>query len=150
MVVDVDDLSGTYVGAGDILGDIEPAGRPLVVYAYLSTEDASGLTPGVPAQVSFGAGIGATYGYTKGVVDSVSRYPVDPANVETIAESSSIVDEVRALGPAKQIVVRLTPASTPSGLAWGHGQGPPGRVPTGLPASVQFVVGSHHPISNVL
>jgi hypothetical protein len=89
-------------------------------------------------------------GYTKGMVDSVSQYPVDPANAGSIAANASFVDQVKALGPVKEVIVTLTPSSTPSGLAWARGQGPPGKLPPGLPISVQFLVGSHHPISNVI
>jgi biotin carboxyl carrier protein len=150
VVIDTYHVSGTYVGAGQTLALIQPADQPLVVYSFVPTEKASGLIRGVPAQVTFGAGIGAAYGYTKGVVDSVSQYPVDPASAQDIAENTSIADTVKALGPSKEVIVTLTPSATPSGLAWARGQGPPGKPPPGLPISVQFVVGSHHPISNVI
>jgi hypothetical protein len=150
VVVDVYHLSGTYQDVNQDVALIQPTGRPLVVYSFVPTEKASGLRRGVPAQVTFGAGVGAALGYAKGVVDSVSQYPVDPAIVQDLTESTSIADAVRAQGPSKEVVVTLTPSRTPSGLAWARGQGPPGRLPPGLPIDVQFVLGSHHPISNVI
>jgi hypothetical protein len=149
VVVDADQLSGTYQNAGHTLGLIQPSGRPLVVYSYVSDLQAPVIHPGVAVQVTFG-GVGGTYGYAKGVVSTVSQYPVDPATVEILTGNASLADVVKGFGPSKEIVIRMTPSSTPSGLAWSRGQGPPGKLPPGLPIDVQFVVGTHHPISNVI
>jgi hypothetical protein len=149
VVVDADQLSATYQGAGHTLGLIQPSGRELVVYSYVSDLKAPPIHPGIAAQVTFG-GVGGAYGYAKGIVTSVSQYPVDPATVDTLTGSAALADVVRGFGPSKEIIITMTPSSTPSGLAWASGQGPPGKLPSGLPIDVQFVVGSHHPISNVI
>src|SRR5207302_11126876 len=62
-------------------------------------------------------GIGATYGFAKGVVASVSPYPVDPATVQALTANTSLADVARGLGPIREVIVALTPSSTPSGLA---------------------------------
>jgi hypothetical protein len=149
VVVNVYHLAGTYQAAGQTVGVIQPSGRPLVAYTYVSDLQAPALHRGLAAQVTFG-GTGAAYGYAKGVVASVSQYPVDPATVQSLTANTSLADVAKGLGPVKEVIVTLTPASTPSGLAWARGQGPPGQLPPGLPIDVQFVVGSHHPISNVI
>lgn len=150
VVVNVYHLSGTYEGAGQTVGVIEPSGRPLVVYSYVDDLKAPALHRGTEAQVSFAGGIGATYGFAKGVVASVSPYPVDPATVQALTANTSLADVARGLGPIREVIVDLTPSSTPSGLAWARGQGPPGKLPAGLGIDMTFVVGSHHPISNVI
>ena len=149
VVVNVFHLSGTYQNAGQTVGVIQPSGRPLVVYSYVSDLKAPVLHRGVAAQVTFG-GASASYGYAKGVVASVSQYPVDPATVQSLTANTSLGDVARGLGPVKEVIIALTPSNTPSGLAWARGQGPPGTLPPGLPADPQFVVGSHHPIDNVI
>jgi hypothetical protein len=149
MVVDLYHFDGTYQAANQDFALIQPSGRPLVVYSYVSDLKAPVLHRGVAAQVTFG-GAGAAYGYAKGVVASVSQYPVDPATVQSLTGNNSLADVAKGLGPVKEVVVTLTPSSTPSRLAWGRGEGPPGKLPAGLPIDVQFVVGSHHPISNVI
>jgi HlyD family secretion protein len=151
VVVDVYHLSGTYQTPGRTVGLVEPGGpgRPLVVYSYVSDAKASALHPGVAAQVTFG-GVGSDYGYAEGVVSSVSQYPVDAESVQSVTANISLVKAVQALGPAKEVIVTLTPSSTPSGLTWARGEGPPGMLPPGLPIDVQFIVGSHHPISYVI
>ena len=145
VVVNVYHLSGTYEGAGQTVGVIEPSGRPLVVYSYVDD------CPESPETVSEDRReIGATYGFAKGVVASVSPYPVDPATVQALTANTSLADVARGLGPIREVIVALTPSSTPSGLAWARGQGPPGKLPAGLGIDMTFVVGSHHPISNVI
>jgi HlyD family secretion protein len=151
VVSEIDTVRHAYVTAGQRLGLVQPVGWPLVVYAYVSTDVAAGLRPGTTVHVSFGAGIGQAYGYATGVVQSVSQFPTTPERLGFILQDASVVAAVRKLGPANEVVIAMDQAaSTPSGLSWGSGHGPPGPLPAGLPASVTFVVGSHHPIDNVI
>jgi HlyD family secretion protein len=150
VITEVDDLSGTYVTAGQHLALVQPAGWPLVVYTYLPAAEAAGLPPGLQARVTFSGGIGSTYGYAVGTVESVSSYPVSQQRLSLILNAGALVNQVQAQGPSDEIVVQLNlSATTPSGIEWGSGQGPPGALPPGLPATVQLIVGSHHPISDV-
>lgn len=151
VVIEANAAPDSYVSSGEDLGQILPVGWPLVVYSYVPSEKAAGLLPGVPVQVSFGVGIGATYGYAVGKVLSSSQFPVSSAHLTNILQVASVVHHVQSLGPVGEVVVELAlSASTPSGLKWGSGSGPPAQLPAGLPAQVTFVVGSHHPIDNVL
>jgi biotin carboxyl carrier protein len=150
-VTEVDVGAGNVVSAGQRLAVIEPAGRPLVVYAYVPIREAPTLPPGLPMRVTFTAGIGAAYGYAEGRVATVSRYAVSGDRLRWVLQSDASVRSVEQLGPVDEVVVRLTPSSrTLSGLVWASGTGPPGRVPPGVSATVQFVLGSHDPISDVL
>ena len=151
VVTEVDTVTHAFVAAGDRLALVQPVGWPLVVYSYVPTNVAAGLRPGVPVQVTFGAGIGARFGYAKGTVESVSQFPATLERLNFILQDSSVVDSVRALGPSTEIVIVMNQsAHNPSGLVWGSGGGPPGEIPAGLPATVKFVVGQHHPINNFL
>lgn len=151
VVTESDTVNHAYVTAGDRLGLVQPVGWPLVVYAYVPTDVAAGLRPGVKVHVSFGAGIGQVYGFATGEVQSVSQYPATAERLQFILQDSSTITAVQKLGPSNEVVIAMDQsATTPSGLVWGAGSGPPGALPAGLPASVTFVVGSHHPIKNVL
>jgi hypothetical protein len=151
LVTEVDDAAGDFAGAGQRLALIEPVGQPLVVYAYIPIREAHALPPGLPVRVTFEAGIGATYGYARARVVNVSRYAASEDRLSWILQNSAQVRTVEQLGPVDEIEVRLTPSPhTPSGWVWASGSGPPGQLPPGVSASVQFVVGSHHPISDVL
>lgn len=150
IISEVDAISGGYVAAGQPIALVNPVGRPLVVYAYLPTTEAAGLPPGLQARVTFSGGIGSAYGYAEGTVESVSSYPVSQQRLTLVLNASTLVNTVEAQGPSNEIVVRLNPsATTPSGIEWGSGQGPPGVLPAGLSATVELVLGSHHPINDV-
>jgi len=151
VITEADTVKNAYVQAGDRLALVQPVGFPLVIYSYVPTDVAAGLRPGVPVHVSFGAGIGQVYGYAEGTVTSVSQFPATEERLNFILQDSSVVDSVRKLGPTNEVqIVMSQSAKTPSGLVWGSGDGPPGPLPAGLPATVTFVVGQHHPIDNVL
>jgi HlyD family secretion protein len=151
VITEADTVTHAYVSAGNRIALVQPVGWPLVVYAYVPTDVAAGLRPGVVVHVSFGAGIGARFGYATGVVQSVSQFPATPERLNFILQDPSVVSSVQKLGPSNEIVIAMDQsAHTPSGLVWGSGGGPPGALPAGLPASVQFIVGQHHPINDVI
>jgi multidrug efflux pump subunit AcrA (membrane-fusion protein) len=151
VVTEADAVTGAYAATGSKLGLVEPVGWPLVVYAYVPTQIAADLSPGTPVHVSFGAGISAAYGYAQGTVESVSQFPATGNRLRFILQDVSVIAQVRGLGPANEVVVQLDESATsPNGLVWGSGSGPPTQLPAGLPATATFIVGSHHPISDVL
>ena len=151
VVTETDALTHSYVSSGQRIAIVEPVGWPLVVYAYLPTNVAGDVGPGTPVRVTFGAGIGSSYGFAKGTVESVSQYPATSARLQFTLQDAGVIRTVQALGPANEVVIDLDQsARTPSGLVWGQGSGPPHALPAGLPATAVFIVGSHHPIANVL
>lgn len=150
-LTEVDTARRSVVRAGQRLGLIEPVGWPLVMYAYVPTQIAARLAVGTPVHVRFGAGIDATYGYAKGTVASVSEFATTSERLDFILRDDAAVRSAQSLGPSNEVVVPLDlSAATASGVAWGSGSGPPGSLPAGIPATVVFIVGSHHPIDDVL
>lgn len=150
-ITEVDTAQRAVVQSGQRLALIEPVGWPLVVYAYAPTQVAARLAVGTPVHVKFGAGVDATYGYARGVVASVSEYAATPERLNFVLRDTASVESVQSLGPTNEVVIPLElAAQTPSGIAWGTGGGPPAPLPAGLPATAVFVVGSHHPIDDVL
>jgi hypothetical protein len=139
-----------YVDAGARLALVQPIGWPAVVYAYLPTKVATSVVPGVPARVRFGAGISAAYGYAIGEVAEVGRFPTTPERLDFVLQGAAVVARPQGGEPTSEVMIVLEQsATTPSGLVWGSGEGPP-AVPVGLPASVELMVGSRHPIDDVL
>ena len=151
VVSETDVQREAFVAAGERVALVEPVGWPLVVYAYAPTNVAGGLLPGTPARVRFGAGIGAAFGYAEGRVASVNRFPATRQRLAFILQDESVVDEIAGQGSTIEVVIVMDQsARTKSGLVWGSGDGPPGELPSGLPAAVELIVGSHNPIDNVL
>ena len=151
VVNETDAVIRSYVGAGERLALVEPVGWPLVLYSYVPTDSAADLAPGTPVRIAFGAGIGDSFGFARGVVDTVSQFPATTERLDFTLQDAALVQQVRALGPANEVLIRLErSARTPSGLVWGRGSGSPAPLPAGIPASVAYITGSHHPIDNVL
>lgn len=151
VVTELDALPEAYAPAGKRLGLVEPVGWPLVVYSYVATSVAAALEPGTPVEVRLGAGISDTYGFVRGTVASVSRFPATEDRLSFVLQDRSVVDEIGRLGPANEVIIALAQsARNPSGLVWGSGHGPDRPLPAGLPADAKFIVGTHHPIDDVL
>jgi hypothetical protein len=151
VVTEVDALPDAYATAGQRLGLVEPVGWPLVVYSYVATRVAAALEPGTPVQIRLGAGISDTYGFVRGTVASVSRFPATEDRLSFVLQDASVVAEIGRLGPANEVIIALAQsAQNPSGLVWGSGRGPATPLPAGLPADAEFIVGTHHPIDDVL
>lgn len=149
VVSESDGQRGSYVSAGDQLALVQPIGWPAVVYAYLPTESVGDIEPGTEARVRFAGGIGATYGDALGSVASVARFPTTSERLEFVLHGAAVSARPKRDVPTSEVVIALDQsATTPSGLVWAYGAGPP-SVPLGLPAAVELVVGSRHPIADV-
>lgn len=149
IVTELSGVQGTHVGVGQQLGLLEPVGWPAVVYTYLPSVAVSDVRAGTQARVRFAGGIGSTYGDALGTVQSVSQFPTSPQRLATILNGAPAGPATAGV-PTSEVVIALTQsATTPSGLVWASGTGPP-SVPLGLPAAVQLIVGSRHPIDDVL
>jgi hypothetical protein len=148
VVTEVSGQPGTHVVPGQQIGLVQPIGWPAVVYTYVSTEAVADIEPGMEARVHFAGGIGARYGDAYGTVSSVARFPATEQRLEYVLHGGAVSARPRA-GATSEVVVELDQsAHTPSGLVWATGDGPP-SVPLGIPATVQVVVGSRHPIDDV-
>jgi hypothetical protein len=149
VVTETNGQRGAHVGSGDQLGLIEPVGWPAVVYAYLPTESVSDVEPGTEARVRFAGAIGAKNGDALGKVTSVARFPTTAERLKFVLHGAVASARPKRDVPTSEVVVTLDQsATTPSGLVWASGDGPP-AVPPGLPATVDLVVGSRHPIDDV-
>ena len=148
VVTELSGVQGTHVGVGQQLGLVEPIGWPAVVYAYLPSVAVSDVKAGTKARVRFAGGIGSTYGDALGTVQSVARFPTSPQRLSAILNGAPATPGTSGV-PTSEVVIALSQsATTPSGFVWASGTGPP-SVPLGLPAAVQLIVGSRHPIDDV-
>lgn len=151
VVTETDTLDGGFAEADQPLALIEPVGWLLVAYAYVPTDIAGELAPGTRARLTLDGGLGRRFGYLSGRVQSVSRFAVTPDRLALVLQGTSVQSQVEKLGAVNEVVVALDQtAANPSGLVWSQGRGPGETPSAGLPGSVQFVIGSHHPIDDVL
>ena len=149
IVTEASGQRGAHVNAGDQLGLVEPIGWPVVIYTYLPAESASAIKPGSKARALLAGGIGATYGDAIGTVTSVARFPTTQQRLEFVLHGAAMSAQPKLDVPTSEVVIELDQsATTPSGLVWASGNGPP-TVPAGLSATVDVILGSRHPIDDV-
>jgi len=140
--------AGAHVNAGDQLGLIQPIGWPAVVYAYPPIQSVGDVKVGMKARVRFAGGIGAEYGDALGTVTSIARFPTTPQRLEFVLHGAATSGQAANVLTSEVVISLDQSASTPSGLVWASGDGPP-SVPIGVPADVELIVGSRHPIDDV-
>jgi hypothetical protein len=150
VVTEVDAGVLGYVTAGQIMAVVNPTLIPVVVYTFAPTGISSGIESGLAVHVLFGGGVGARYGFALGYVYSISVYPPTQAYISWLLPEIP-VGVIGPVGLVNTVVIGLTPdRHTPSGVTWVSGQGPAAKLSPGLPCTVTLLLGSHHPIDDIL
>jgi hypothetical protein len=119
---------------------IAPRTPPQIVGLYPAAQ-VSRLAVGQPAVVDVNGVDADRYGRAVGKIAAISPIPVTDQRLTQLTGDSSLVGVVSRLGPAREIDIALTPARTPSGVKWTHGNGPPTRLPIGVRAVTTVTVG---------
>ena len=65
---------------------------------------------------------------------AIGSIPVTDQRLQQLTGDTSLLGLTRSLGPTREVRIALTPAATPSGLAWTGGPGPAGRLALGVRA----------------
>ena len=141
---------GDYLDAGRPLALVDPAGQPVVVYAYLPQSDAKEARVGDRVDISTSIAPPSQYGFLLGHVAAISQFPATQERLTSIVRLKTVLAKINELGPVFEIRVRLDrDPRTPSKLAWSIGHGPPYRLSIGTPASIAVVTGDRAPIDYV-
>jgi multidrug resistance efflux pump len=102
----------------------EPDERPDGAYVFVSQEDASGVAPGMPVEVSVDVAPKEAFGTVRGEVASVSGAPISPEEMALLLLNDSLVDQFSGDKAPMLVTVEFRSADTPSGLDWSSGEGP--------------------------
>jgi multidrug efflux pump subunit AcrA (membrane-fusion protein) len=140
---------GDFIEEGDELALIVPDRRN-VVEAFLPTTQAKKARVGDEVWVSPGIAPASDFGFARGRVARISQIPITDAGIGSLLENPARVRLVSGLGPVIHVVVRLTPADTPSGLSWTASEGPSEPITIGSRAKVSVVTGEQAPIDYVV
>lgn len=91
------------------------------------------------------------YGSLKGVVQSVSSYPVNFAGMMKVLHNEELVKQFIKNNMQIQIVVNLIPNSkTTSGYEWTSGTGPATKILGGTWCNATIIIKSKHPIDLII
>lgn len=150
----VDELvvqKGMVVPVGQQLAIVEDGDKPLQAVALVPIDSAKELSPGMEVHVSPSTAKSEDYGFMRGVVASVSEFPVTRQQAEELFLNQSLVDTLYTADNQLQVVVDLVPNSaTRSGFQWSSSAGPPFRLSHGTICTLTFVLGEEHPLNLVV
>jgi multidrug resistance efflux pump len=145
-------VSGRVLAVEMRVGDVSTPGNPMFVIVPLRTRAmAIALYPeSSVAQLAVGQTVAVTvsgvsperYGKAVGRVAAIEEVPVTEQRLKQLTGDFSLTALSRQSGGVREVRIRLTPAHTPSGLAWEGGSGPAGPLPVGSRA-VTYVTVSH-------
>lgn len=88
------------------------------------------------------------YGSIKGIVETVSAYPVSEESIKATLHHEDLVRKFSESGPAFSVRIRLLEdKSTPSGLKWSSSVGPVQDITPGSIVTAQVIVEERSPFS---
>lgn len=142
---------GDVVGIGTVLADIEPAGKRLMAAVYVAARDGKKIVADAPAQISPAEVTREEYGFIRGHVRSVSRFPATQGEMTELLSNDNLVQTLSDGGAPYQVLVDLeSDPRTPSGLQWSSSRTPDIRIGSGGVCVVDIVVREQRPIELVI
>lgn len=144
-------LDGVIVAIDTAAGRVNLQGNPMFLLAPLNQEpvglavvnatDLTSLEVGQEATVVIGSINPQTFGSLRAEVRDISAVPLSRARLGDILGDPAQAAIALQAGPLYEVVLEfVADPSTPTGLAWTVGEGPPSRPPLGALGSAQIVV----------
>jgi multidrug resistance efflux pump len=143
-------VAGRVVAVEVRPGDTSPGGSPMFLIAPLGVRSmaialfpaagATQLAVGQPVEVTVNGVSPARYGRAIGRVQEIEPVPVTTQRLKQLTGDASLAALAETVGPMREVRIRLTPADTPSGLAWTRGKGPAGQLPVRIRAVASITV----------
>ncbi len=144
---------GEVVRVGSDLFTLERTDVPvddLVVYAFVSADDVGSVAPGLSVAVLLRAA--QEYGAAVGRVQSVESSPTTASDITSLLLDDDLAP-VFTGGSADSYLVTVelvADPSTPSGLQWSTGSGPPFELDPDTLVDTEIRLGSERPVDLVL
>ena len=129
---------------GDHAGNIR-------LLAYVPAADGKKIRPGMSVYFSPSALQAADYGYIKGIVASVSLFPVSCASIRAELKNRDFAGTLTQEGAVMRVEVDFIPSDqTRSGLQWTSRNGGGATVETGMVGSLIINTQFRRPVSYIL
>lgn len=152
-VLELTAVEGNVVSFGQrlIQLDTRQIGQQLMAMAYFQADIGKYLVPGMEVRVSPSTVDQKRYGSIRGVVDSVSEYPITLEAVVNAIGNQQVATQLTDGGFEIEASVRLVPEpKNPSGFAWTSQQGPEVEITSGTTTAVWVTYENRPPISFVM
>jgi multidrug resistance efflux pump len=132
-VISVATRAGDVSRPGAPMFLVAPRARPMAI-AFVASAEVSQLAVGQHVAVTVNGVPPDRYGKAIGRVAAIGPIPVNDQRLQQLTGDASLLALTRNMGPTREVRIALTPADTPSGLAWTGGSGPASRLPLGVRA----------------
>ena len=146
--------TGDPVSNGETIAIVSAGGShagDIRLVAYVSAVDGKKVRPGMSVYFSPSALRAADYGYLKGIVASVSLFPVSGDSISAELKNSDFAGTLTRNGPVMRVEVDFLPSSrTRSGLEWTSRYGSSATVETGMVGSLLINTDYRRPVSYIL
>jgi HlyD family secretion protein len=148
-VVELKVYEGATAVAGTPVLSLQPDIRRLEVVAFVPTEVAKSVFPGMAAQVSPSTVKREEYGYMRGKVTYVSDFPTTTEAAMRTFENESLVTAFKS-GVVNEVRVSLTTSNNASGYEWSSIKSPNHAITSGTLCSLEIVTEERPPIELVM
>lgn len=150
-IISVETKVGDVVAEGTPIVRIDREGGELRVLGFFDAAAGKKIGPGMDVSVSPSTAERAIWGTIRGKVKRVSVVPETLASVDNLLGNRELTEQIFASGPPIMVEVTLeTNPSTPSGLDWSSGTGPPYRITHGTMSAVSVVIRKEVPANLVI
>jgi len=148
-IVELKVYEGATAVAGTPVLSLQPDIRQLEVVAFVPTEVAKSVYPGMAAQVSPSTVKREEYGYMRGKVTYVSDFPTTTEAAMRTFENESLVSAFKS-GVVNEVRVSLTTSSNASGYEWSSVKSPKHAITSGTLCSLEIITEERPPIELVM
>ena len=146
--------AGDPVAGGETIAIVSSGGdhaKNIRLIAYVSATDGKKVRPGMSVYFSPSALRAADYGYIKGLVASVSLFPVSRESITAELKNRDFAEALTRNGAVMRVEVDFFPDKrTRSGLQWTSRNGEDATVETGRVGSLLINTEYRRPVSYIL
>jgi HlyD family secretion protein len=145
-VLEVKVATSTVVAPDTALVTIQPTEDNLEALAFVPSEAAKNVEPGMAAEVSPSMVKREEFGFIRGKVTWVGEYPSSSAALMREFENESLVRSLIAAGPVTEVRVKLArDQQATSGFQWSSSKGPPLKISGGTISQIAIVIRERTP-----
>lgn len=141
---------GQLVAPQQTVVTLEPLDAKLTGVIYISPGEGKKAAPGMEVRISPSTVKAEEYGFMKGIVRSVSTYPVTHEGLMLTLRNEALAKEMSGGSAPLEVVVDLFPAENDSGYEWSSPKGPPVGIFGGTMCAGSIIVDRKRPISYVI
>jgi len=142
--------TGAMIPTGTPVVSIQADTDQVIAVLYVPSNLAKDIKPGMDAEVSPSTAKREEYGFIRGKVTFVARYPATTSGMMTLFENDALVNSLRSRGLVTEVDIAMERAAdTPSGFRWSSSHGPDTIIGPGTLCSAQIVTRKQKPITLV-